>query len=159
MAAVCLSYPTHEEARVAVDAALAAGVPGEDVLVVSGEVLRDARDQPVGEFGGTTEAGAPVGDFAGGTSPQGSSTGEFAGRSHRGGSFGDSDTDYVTTYPEGVERMMVAGHRRLTRLLVDIGLDEPTAKRDVAALHDGKVLVVVEIPDAEAARITAVLAS
>ena len=70
MPAVCRTYDAHAEALKAVEAA-AAGIPGEDVLVLSRSGEGDARDRPVGEFGGTTEPGAPVGEFAGGPVPQG----------------------------------------------------------------------------------------
>ena len=55
MAALCRSYPTHGEALEAVNAALGAGVSGEDVLVLTGERQRDAHQEQVGEFAGTTD--------------------------------------------------------------------------------------------------------
>ena len=148
MAALCRSYASHGEALEAVNSVLGSGVPGEDVLVLSGSPVRDAHREQVGEFGGTTEPGAPVGEFAGGPVPQGTSTGDFASEgAHRGGSFADSDREVITTYPEGVEMMHVTGHRRITRLLTDLGLDHATAKRDLETLHQGAVLVVVEVED------------
>ena len=152
MAALCRSYSSHSEALEAVHAVLSAGIPGEDVLVLMGEHARDAHEEPVGEFAGPTEPGAPVGEFAGGFQPQGSPTGAFAGGGQRGGSFADADRELLTSYPEGVERMRVAGHRRITRLLRDAGLDEATAKRDVDALHQGLVLVLVDVTDDDADR-------
>jgi hypothetical protein len=145
LAALCRSYGSHGEALEAVNAVLGSGVPGEDVLVLSGEAARDARKEQVGDFAGTTEPGAPVGEFAGGAVPQGSSTGSFAGGEQRGGSFADTDREVITSYPDGVERMQIIGHRRITRLLTDIGLDEATTKRDLGTLHDGAVLVIVEV--------------
>lgn len=147
MAALCRSYATHGEALEAVNSVLGAGVPGEDVLVLMAEQARDSHQEQVGEFAGTTEPGAPVGEFAGAPQPQASSTGDFAGGEHRGGSFGDTERDVFISYPEGVERLRVTGHRRITRLLVDAGLDHETAKRDVDALHRGLVLVVVDLTD------------
>lgn len=155
MAALCRSYATHGEALEAVHAMLGAGVPGEGVLVLTGEQERDAHREPVGEFGGTTQPGDPVGEFAGGPKPQGTPTGAFAEGERRGGSFGDSDRDVVTRYPEGVERMRVTGHRRITRLLTDAGLDEATAKRDVETLHHGAVLVLVEVDESDVDRVAA----
>ncbi len=113
--------------------------------LASRRVMR-AKSQ-VGDFAGTTEPGAPVGEFAGGSVPQGTTTGTFAGEGGRGGSFGDTDSEVITSYPDGVERMQITGHRRITRLLTDIGLDEATAKRDLGTLHDGAVLVIVEVGD------------
>ncbi len=43
---------------------LGAGIPGKDVLVLMGEPARDAHEESVGEFAGTAEPGAPVGEFA-----------------------------------------------------------------------------------------------
>ncbi|HYN51249.1 MAG TPA: hypothetical protein VES62_10020 [Thermoleophilaceae bacterium] len=153
MAALCRSYATHGEALEAVNAVLGAAVPGEDVLVLMAERARDAHQKEVGEFAGATEPGAPVGEFAGAPQPQGSSTGDFAGGEHRGGSFGDTERDVFISYPEGVERMRVTGHRRITRLLVDAGLDHETAKSDVDALHRGLVLVVVEVTEGDVAQV------
>ena len=157
MAALCRSYASHREALEAVHAVLAAGIPGEDVLVLMGEHARDAHEEPVGEFAGPTEPGAPVGEFAGGPKPQGSPTGAFAGGAQRGGSFADADRELLTSYPDGVERMRVAGHRRITRLLRDAGLDETTAKRDVDALHRGLILVLVDVPDDDTERVATLL--
>ena len=157
MATVCRSYASHGEALEAVEAVLGAGIPGEDVLVLTGESAHDVHEEPVGEFAGPTEPGAPVGEFAGGPVPQGSPTGAFAGGQQRGGSFADTDRELLASYPEGVERMRVVGHRRVTRLLTDAGLDDATAKRDVDALHRGLVLVLVDVADDDADRVAALL--
>lgn len=157
MAALCRSYATHGEALEAVHAVLGAGVSGEDVLVLMGEQRHDAHQEQVGEYAGPTEPGAPVGEFAGPAQPQGTPTGAFAGGVHRAGSFGDTDSEVISSYPEGVERMRVVGHRRITRLLKDAGLDHATAKRDVDALHQGLVLVLVDVADDDVDRVAALL--
>jgi hypothetical protein len=158
VAALCRSYASHPEALEAVNSVLGSGVPGEDVLVLSGSPVRDAHREQVGEFGGTTEPGAPVGEFAGGAVPQGTSTGDFASEgAHRGGSFADTNREVITSYPDGVEQMHVTGHRRITRLLTDLGLDAATAKRDLETLHQGAVLVVVEVDDEGVDRVLALL--
>jgi hypothetical protein len=157
VAALCRSYATHGEALEAVHAALSAGIPGDGVLVLTGERERDAHAEQVGEFAGSVEPGAPVGEYAGPPSPEGSSTGTFAGGEQRGGSFADAERDEITSYPGGVERMRVTGHRRITRLLVDAGLDEDTAKRDVDALHRGLVLVLVDVTDDDIDRVATLL--
>jgi hypothetical protein len=113
--------------------------------------------EPVGEFAGPTEPDAPVGEFAGGPVPRGSHTGAFAGGEQRGGSFADTDRELLTSDPDGVERMRVLGHRRITRLLTDAGLDEATAKRDVDALHRGLVLVLVDVAEDDTDRVAALL--
>jgi hypothetical protein len=154
--AVCHSYASHAEARRAVDAVLEAGIPGEGVRVLMGEATRDARAGTVGEFAGTLEPGAPVGSFAG-PHAEGAATGAFAGGEQRGGSFADADRDVVTDYPRGVERMRVAEHRRLKRLLTETGLDEPTAARDVQALHAGRILVLVDVSEGDTERVRTLL--
>jgi hypothetical protein len=123
--------------------------------VMTGERPRDAREAPVGGFAGTAEHDAPVGSFAGDPHPH--APGAFAGGVQRGGSFADADREVVTSYPGGVERMHVAGHHRVLRLLRDAGLDEATAERDLAALHDGRVLVLVDVAAGDEDRIAAVL--
>jgi hypothetical protein len=156
VAAVCRSYASHGEAIEVVHAVLGAGIPGEDVLVLMREHARDAHEEQVGEFAGPTEPGAPVGEFAG-THPQGAPTGAFAGGQQRGGSFADTDSELLTSYPDGVERMRVTGHRRVARLLTDAGLDEATVKRDVDALHRGLVLVLVDVAEDDADRVATLL--
>ena len=157
MAALCRSYASQGEALQAVNAVLGAGIPGEDVLVLIGESPHDVHEEQVGEFAGPTEPDAPVGEFAGGPVPRGSHTGAFAGGEQRGGSFADTDRELLTSYPDGVERMRVLGHRRITRLLTDAGLDEATAKRDVDALHRGLVLVLVDVAENDTDRVAALL--
>lgn len=156
MTALCRSYASDAEALLAVNAMLEAGIPGEGVRVLTGEAARDARAGTVGEFAGQLEPGAPVGSFAG-AHAEGGGTGAFAGGEQRGGSFADADRDSVTDYPHGVERMRVAGHRRLGRLLTDAGLDNATAARDVQALHAGRILVLVDVSEGDAERVRALL--
>jgi hypothetical protein len=146
VAAVCRSYASHAEALEAVNAALEAGFDREGVLVLTGELPRDGRAAPVGAFAGESHPAGevPVGSFAGVPHPHSAGMGAFAGGAQRGGSFADADREVVTTYPEGVERMHVAGHRRVTQLLRDAGLDADTAARDLAALHAGRVLVLFD---------------
>ena len=156
MTALCRSYASHAEALLAINAVLEAGIPGEGVRVLTGEATRDAHARTVGEFAGSLEPGAPAGSFAG-SHADGASTGAFAGGEQRGGSFADADRDLVTDYPHGVERMRVAGHRRLTRLLTDAGLDDAAAARDVQALHAGRILVLVDISEGDAERVRALL--
>ncbi len=123
MTALCRSYASHAEALPAVNALLE--VDRARVRVLSGEPVRDAQNGLVGAF---------------------------AGGQQRGGSFADADRDVVTDYPDGVARMRVTGHRSLKRLLTDAGLDDAAVERDVRALHDGRILVLVEVPEADAER-------
>jgi hypothetical protein len=140
--AQCSAYTSHEEASRAVASLLAAGVPGDRILVLMGEPERDARAQEMGAFAGAVATDAPVGGFAGAA---GEGMGTFAGdaASQRGGSFADADREIVTSYPDGVAQMRVAGHRRIKQYLMEAGLDEATAEKDVQALHMGRILVLV----------------
>jgi hypothetical protein len=160
VAAVCRSYASHAEALDAVNAVLEAGFDGDGVLVLTGEPPRDGRAAPVGGFAGGSHAAddVAVGSFAGAPHAHSAGMGAFAGGAQRGGSFADADREHVTSYPEGVERMHVAGHRRVGRLLRDAGLDADTAARDIAALHAGRVVVLVDVAgEPEAARAGALL--
>jgi hypothetical protein len=157
VAVLCKAYMTEIEARRAVSSLLAAGVPGGEVRILMGEALRDSHLASVGGFAGATGPDAPVGSFAGPAHAQSESMGSFAGGRQRGGSFGDLDRDTVTTYPDGVKRVRIAGHRDLKRTLIDAGLDEDSADRDVRALHDGLVLVLCAVEGIETKRAQALL--
>ena len=156
MPALCRSYASHADAIEAVNAVLGAGVPGDGVRVLTGEATRDTHAEKMGEFAGPVGPDAPVGSFAG-SHAEDEPHGAFAGGEQRGGSFADADRDVVTDYPHGVERMRVAGHERLRGLLRDAGLDDATVERDVKALHEGRVLVLVDAPDDAAERARALL--
>jgi hypothetical protein len=156
VAALCGSFASHDEAAEAVGAVLEVGIPGAEVRVLTGEPRRDAREEPMGDFAGSTEPGEPVGDFAG-QHAEGHERGHFAGGARRGGSFADADRDQVISYPGGVEHAHIASHREIERLLTEAGLDEATAKRDLEAVHAGRVLVLVEAPEGETGRVSQAL--
>jgi hypothetical protein len=157
MSVVCRSYTSEQEARGAVEALLAAGVPGSGIRVVMGEPERDAREEPMGSFAGTAEHGGAREDFAGREHAAGAGRGTFAGDAdeQRRGSFADIDSETVTEYPEGVERRRIVGHREVRKALLEAGLDEAAADRDVEALHEGRVLVVADIGDRSEAELGA----
>jgi hypothetical protein len=140
----CSAYMSHEEAANAVETLLASGVSGDGIRVLMGEPERDATAEEMGAFAGAVGAGAQRGGFAG--SPR-EGMGSFAGDSaaHRGGSFADADREIETTYPAGIARQRVAGHKRIKQLLLDAGLDDATAEKDVEALHMGKILVLADV--------------
>lgn len=145
MAVLCKSYMTEAEARRAVSSLIAVGVPGEDVRVLMGEALGDSHAEAVGGFVRATGPEAVVGSFAGLEHAKSESMGSFAGGGRqRGGSFGDLDRDTVTTYRDGIRHVRIAGHHDLKRMLIEAGLEEDAAERDVRALHDGLVLVLYE---------------
>jgi hypothetical protein len=139
----CSAYASEDEAGKAVQALLDDGVPGERIRVLMGEPERDARAEDMGAFAGAVGADAPHGGFAGARD----GTGAFAGNGaeQRGGSFADVDRETETIYPEGIAQQRVAGHRRVKQLLMEAGLDEATADKDVEALHMGKILVLADV--------------
>jgi hypothetical protein len=133
MPTLCQVHPTDADADAAIAELLATGIAAIRVLTGSAHV-----DAPAGSFAGA--AAGPAGSFAD-TTP--AATGSFAGDAAPGmGSFGDIDREMVTTYEDGVPHVRVASHRDLKQMLVDAGLEAAAAEKDVAALHDGKVLVL-----------------
>jgi hypothetical protein len=147
MNALCRAYDSTADADAAVTTLLSAGVPGEDVRLLMGAELHDARSEAGGGFAGGVTADAHVGAFAGEGQDRGAPTGSFAGPAASGGEgvFANADRDVVVTHSDGEEQSRVAGHHKLKQLLIDAGLDEPTAERDVRALHEGRVLVLVTL--------------
>ncbi|MEA2385293.1 MAG: hypothetical protein QOH72_5264 [Solirubrobacteraceae bacterium] len=143
MTTLCRAHSSEADARAAVARLLSAGVPGADVRVLTGEPVRDGRDEPVGGFAGA--GGDSVGTFAGDAAGHRDGMGGFAGDADRmrAGGFADADREAVTSYPAGVAKVRVAAHRGLKRMLLDAGLDEATADADVRALHEGRILVLV----------------
>lgn len=143
MPTLCRTYMTDDEADAAVDRLMDAGVPVADVRVLRGDATKDARETPMPGF--ADAAVEAVGSYAGAPHAVRDGMGAFAGdpgRQRRGG-FADIDRETVTTHHDGVRRVRVASHHHVEAMLVDAGLDEATARADVAALHEGRVLVLV----------------
>jgi hypothetical protein len=147
MTTLCRAYPTDDAARAAVDHLLARGLPGADIRVLMGRPEHDHGEEPLGRFGGDRVAPTdPVGSFAGSGGTSQDTMGEFVASTaqRRRGGFGDIDRDTATSYPNGVARVDVTTHRNLRKSLIEAGLDEPTAEADIKALHQGRVLVLVQ---------------
>jgi hypothetical protein len=145
MPTLCRAYTSESDAHAAVERLLAAGVSGAEVQVLMGDAVHDSRDAPVGSYAGTTASDREtVGSYAGVAHSGREAMGTFAGDAdaQRRGGFSDVDRETVTTYAAGVERVRIASHHNLERMLVEAGLDEATAKADVVALHEGRVLVL-----------------
>jgi hypothetical protein len=159
MAVICRTYTSHEEAGRAVGALLGAGVPGTGVRVLMGEPPRDTRTEPEGEFAGSTSPDDVVGDFAGPGHRRDEGAGSYAGSAagERGGSFADTDRETVASYPEGTEHVRVTGHDHIRRILLDAGLPEADAERDVAAVHEGGIVVLAELGDRDPGEVQAAL--
>src|SRR4051812_1753010 len=147
MNALCKAYSNTGDADRAVATLLAAGVPGDDVRLLMGAELHDARREAAGGFAGAVATDAEVGAFAGQGGDRRAAMGSFAGDSAAGGEgvFANADRDVVVTHSDGQEQSRVAGHKQLARLLVEAGLDDDAAETDVRALHDGRVLVLVTL--------------
>jgi hypothetical protein len=147
MATLCRAYTTEQDAHAAVDRLLAGGVSDADVRVLMGDAVHDSRDAPVGSFAGSSTAAAEtVGSYAGLEHSGREAMGSFTGgaEDQRRGGFRDVDRETVTTHRGGVERVRVASHHDLKRMLLDAGLDDAAATSDVQALHHGRILVLVE---------------
>jgi hypothetical protein len=147
MTALCKAYDDPTAADRAVEALIAAGVPGKDVRLLMGAKIHDARREAGGGFAGSVAPDAGVGDFAGAHHARTAARSSFAGAAAapREAVFANADRDVVVTYPDGEQQSRVTGHHRLRKLLMDAGLDEPTADADVRALHEGRALVLVHI--------------
>jgi hypothetical protein len=147
MNALCRAYDTTTDADRAVQALLDAGVPGDDIRLLMGAEVHDARRESGGGFAGSVASDEHVGDFAGDGHSRGTPRSSFAGRSAADseGVFANADRDVVVSYSDGREHSRVAGHHRLKKLLVDAGLDDDAAESDVRALHGGRVLVLVTL--------------
>ena len=147
MNALCRAYDNSTEADRAVQALLGGGVPGDDIRLLMGAEIHDARRESGGGFAGSVASDEHVGDFAGDGHPRAAPRSSFAERASADteGVFANVDRDMVVSYSDGREHSRVAGHDRLKRLLVDAGLDDHIAESDVRTLHDGRVLVLVHI--------------
>jgi Kef-type K+ transport system membrane component KefB len=138
----CSSYASEAEAADAVQRLLADGMPPARISVISGRPTQDHRAERVGAFAGEA---VTVGAYAGAAGSTADAMGSFAngaGEQRRGG-FGDVDRDEVTTYENGVRRVHIASHHELSQRLSEAGLDADAVAADVAAVHDGRVLVLV----------------
>jgi hypothetical protein len=159
MNALCRAYDSTTAADAAVETLVAAGVPGDDVRLLMGAELHDARIEDAGNFAGAVAPGAEVGSFARAGNVRSTHVGSFGGESASGseGVFANADRDVVVTGFGGREQARVAGHHKLKQLLLDAGLDAETAQRDVEALHDGRVLVLVSLASVEEDRVAELL--
>ena len=162
MSTYCAAFASDGEAAETVERLLAAGVPGDDVRVLMSAHRHDPRDEPVGAFAGPgLGAGAPVGRFAGSQLRRDDAMGGFAGdpQSQPVGSFASIDRETVTTGAGAMRQVQDVSHHRLREMLMEAGLDEETAKRDVEALHHGRVLVLVRVPAGAEERVRPLLES
>jgi hypothetical protein len=146
MVTLCRAYASTHDAESAVQRLLSSDAPGIHIELIMGHAVEDARCAPIGTFAGTT---TPESETVGSFGDRGRSgreaSGTFAGDpdGQRRGAFGDADRDTVSDYGARVTRTRIASHHGLEKLLVAAGLDRPTARANVRALHAGRVLVLV----------------
>ena len=145
MNALCKAYDTSGDAERAVADLLAAGVPGDDIHLLMGAEIHDARREARGRFAGSVAPEEHVGAFAGEGPERSAIRGTYAGGGGAEGTFGNAERDMVVTHADGMEQTRVAGRRELKRLLMEAGLDDATAEADVDALHAGRILVLVRV--------------
>jgi hypothetical protein len=147
MNALCMAYTSASDAERAVADLIAAGAPGEDVRLLMGAEIHDARREARGRFSGSVAPEERVGAYAGDgperSAPRGAYAGDPAAAAE--GSFANAERDVVVTHSDGNEQSRVAGRRELKRLLMEAGLDDATAETDVDALHAGRILVLVTL--------------
>src|SRR5690349_24109759 len=125
MPTVCRAYSSEHDAYDAVDRLVSGGIAAAEIHVLMGEPEHDSRDAPVGGYAaGTTTPAEPVGAYAGAAHAAREGMGTFAGDAdtQRRGGFSDVDRETVTTYAGGVERVRIASHHNLEKMLVDAGL-------------------------------------
>jgi hypothetical protein len=148
MTALCKSYATADEAGRAAADLIAAGVPGSDVRLLMGAEIHDARREDRGRFAGAVAPDERVGAFGGDGPERSALRGSFAGDAASGaaeGVFANVDRDVVVTHHDGDEQARVAGHAKLKALLIEAGLDDETAEADIHAIHEGRVVVLVDV--------------
>jgi hypothetical protein len=147
MNALCKAYDNTTDAERAVADLLAAGVSGDDVHLLMGAEIHDARREARGRFAGSVAPQERVGTSAGDGPERSAIRGSFAGAGADGaeGTFANAERDVVVTHADGVEQTRIAGRRELKRLLMEAGLDDATAEADVDALHAGRILVLMRV--------------
>src|SRR6266545_5731362 len=149
MATLWKTYASDVVAGHAIEALRTAGVPGQDIRLLTGCRLHDVRNEPVGEFARAAGPNAPVGTYANIRRLRRQGAGSFAGDPdrQRQGSFADTDCDVIVTYDDDAEHSRVAGDFGIRQLLRGAALDPAAADRIVDELHAGHAVVLAEIAE------------
>jgi nucleotide-binding universal stress UspA family protein len=142
---VCVTYPDEALARHAVHALSAAGVPPQDIVLLTGPRIHDIRDETVGGFAAGVEPTSPVGTYAGPARLRRRGAGGFAGDpdQQRQGSFGDADVDATISCLDGAGKVRVGDDVGLRQLLRDAALPETAADRVIGELRTGHAVMLV----------------
>jgi hypothetical protein len=164
-------YETTAQAERAVAMLQAAGVPDEQLSLIAGAPERDSHTERAGGFadgdGHAHDAHRePVGSFAAGDGHTHDAhrepVGSFAagdGHQARVGGFADVDRDSVTMFGAGMRRVSPSGHPQIVRMLVAAGLDHAAAEAQLAAIHQGKAIVLVQTEPGDLDRLNGILAT
>ena len=154
MATLTKTYLSEDAARRAVEALQAAGVPRDDIRLLTSRPQRDIRREPVGGFAGPLGADAPIGSYASVPRRRGQGVGSFATGSltgdpdrQREGSFGDAERVVVVIYKHDTEHSRVTGYRGVRQLLGRAALHDEAIDRAVKELHTGHAVVLVDVAE------------
>src|SRR2546423_13637214 len=102
MTALCKAYDNTADAERAVADLLSAGVPGDDVRLLMGAEIHDARREARGRFSGSVAPEEHVGAFARDGPERSASRGSYAEAGGAPeGSFAAAGRGVVVTPPEG----------------------------------------------------------
>jgi hypothetical protein len=147
MTTLSRTYATELAARSAAEALRATGVAKPDIRLLVGSAPRDIRGEPVGGFAGRVAPDAPVGTYGGRVLQRRQGAGGFAGDpdQQRQGSFENADRVVIIAYEGDAERARITGLRGARRLLRRAALGEDAVDHAVRALHEGRVILLVDL--------------
>jgi hypothetical protein len=140
------TYDFEGEARRAVHALEATGVPASDIRLLTGRPVHDVRREPVGGFAGPVAPEAPVGKYAGRARLRRQAAGGWAGNPdrERQGTFGDADLGVHAVYERGSRRSLISTDREIRRLLRGAALPQAAVEELVDELHRGHTVVLTD---------------
>jgi hypothetical protein len=143
------AHSTEHEARRAVDAMHAAGVPRQDTRLLTGRALHDTRRQPVGGWASPLGPDARVGTFGGGARRRSQGAGSYAGDpdEQRQGSWADVERVVIVTFEDDGERSRTTGLRRARRLLRKAQFDDAAIAFAGTELERGHAVVLVRLAE------------
>ena len=149
MKTLVTSYLRDDLASRAVALLCNAGIAKGDIHVVSGSATRDRRVMVRGSFAGQLLPDDAVRTFADTTRHRRGAEGTFEGDAdaHRQGTFADTDRDQFTDFTGAHEIVHTIGDGALDRYLDDLGVQKHTREQIQTAIHNGRHVVVVSVPD------------
>ena len=138
------TYAVPAHARRARGTLAAAGVPPDDITLVTGHRAHDVRTEPVGGFAGPVPPDAPFGKYAGPPRRRSQAAGGWAGDPdrRRQGTFGDVDVAVAAVCEHGHHRDRLTTEPELRRLLREAQVPREAEERLVEELHAGHAVVI-----------------